>query len=32
MDQIEVNLDDKPFLQLADAKDTKANIYYVKQK
>lgn len=31
-DQMEANLDNKPFLQPVDAEDTKANIYYVRQK
>jgi hypothetical protein len=31
-DQIKVNLDNKPFLQPVDAKDTKASIYYIRQK
>ena len=30
--QIKVDLNNKLFLQLIDAKDTKASIYYVKQK
>jgi hypothetical protein len=30
--QIEVILDNKPFLQPVDAEDTKASIYYVRQK
>ena len=30
--QIEANLNKKPFLQPVNAKNTKANIYYVKQK
>jgi hypothetical protein len=31
-DQMEVDLDNKPFLQPVDAEDTKASIYYVRQK
>lgn len=31
-DQIEVNLDNKPFLQPLDADDTKASIYYARLK
>jgi hypothetical protein len=30
--RMEVDLDNKPFLQLVDAQDTKASIYYVRQK
>jgi len=30
--RIKVDLDNKPFLQLVNAEDTKASIYYVKQK
>ena len=29
---MEVNLDNKQFLQLLDADNTKANIYYIRQK
>jgi hypothetical protein len=31
-DQMEVDLDNKPFLQPVDAEDTKASIYYIRQK
>jgi hypothetical protein len=31
-DRIEVDLDNKPFLQPVDTEDTKASIYYVRQK
>jgi hypothetical protein len=31
-DRMEVDLDNKPFLQPVDAEDTKASIYYVRQK
>ena len=31
-EQMEVGLDNKPFLQPVDAKDTKASIYYVRKK
>ena len=30
--RIKVNLNNKPFLQLVNAEDIKANIYYIKQK
>ena len=31
-DRMEVDLDNEPFLQPVDAEDTKASIYYVRQK